>query len=143
MPTPPLPEHDLVQPMEEDDESLAANKSGEEGLLMRMDVPSLHAGAKRFVGMCKGVTEHVLDHCNAKYSAPEERETSAKYKQINVLPVLDGLDTFLDDGLDYDWAMAFLNTKHSVGTLLRADGTEVVLDDLDAIKELGVGPKST
>ena len=62
----PLPEHDLVQPMEDDDGPLAADESGEDGLLMRMEVPSLHAGAKRFVFMCKGVTERVLDHCNVK-----------------------------------------------------------------------------
>ena len=117
-------EHDLVQPMEDDDESLAADESGENVLLMRMDVPSLHAGAERFVVMCKGVTERVLDHCNAECRAPEKRylygESNAEYEDLNLLGP-DGLDS----------GMAFLSKYDGCGRLLRADGTEVSLDDLE------------
>ena len=128
----PLPEHDLVQPMEDGDEPLAADESGEDGLLMRMDVPTLHAGAKRFVVMCEGVTERVLDHCNAKCRAPEERslyqESNAEYVEINILSPRFGTD---------DRSMAFLNNEHDwCGNLLRADGTEVLFDDLEAIEKL-------
>ena len=120
----PLPEHDLVQPMEDDDEPLGAEETGEDGLLMRMDVPTLHAGAKRFVFMCKGVTERVLDHCNAECRAPEKRylygESNAEYEDLNLLGP-DGLDS----------GMAFLSKYDGCGRLLRADGTEVSLDDLE------------
>ena len=126
----PLPENDLVQPMEDDDEPLAADESGEDGLLMRMDVPSLHAGAKRFVFMCKGVTERVLDHCNAKCRAPDKRylypESNAEYEDVNIL------SPRTDDG------MAFLKRDWCdwCGVLLRADDSEVFFDDLEAIEEL-------
>ena len=110
-----LPQHDLVQPMEDDDEPPAADESGEEGLLMRMDVPSLHAGAKRFVVMCKGVTERVLNHCNAKCRAPDKR-----YEDVNIL------SPRTDDG------MAFLKRDWCdwCGVLLRADDSEVFFDDI-------------
>ena len=125
-------ENDLVQPMEDDDddEPPAADESGEEGLLMRMDVPSLHAGAKRFVVMCKGVTERVLNHCNAKCRAPDKRylypESNAEYEDVNIL------SPRTDDG------MAFLKRDWCdwCGVLLRADDSEVFLDDLEAIEEL-------
>tara|TARA_B100000795_G_scaffold265388_1_gene247146 strand:+ start:552 stop:1235 length:684 start_codon:yes stop_codon:yes gene_type:complete len=126
----PLPEHDLVQPMEDGDEPLGADESGEDGLLMRMDVPSLHAGAKRFVFMCKGVTERVLDHCNAKCRAPDKRylypESNAEYEDVNIL------SPRTDDG------MAFLKRDWCdwCGVLLRADDSEVFFDDLEAIEEL-------
>ena len=55
-------------PMEDDD---AADASG---LLMRMDVPSLHAGAERFVAMAKALVKRVLDHYR-----------NAAFEEINIL----------------------------------------------------------
>jgi len=116
MTAPSPPEHDPAQPMEDGDEPLAADASG---LLMRMDVPSLHAGAKRFVAMADALLKRVLNHFS-----------NGAFDEINILQ---------EDGDE----MAFLcNYDFSVSSLLRRDETapwgesEVFLCELDAVEKL-------
>jgi len=108
--------------MEDDD---AADASG---LLMRMDVPSLHAGAERFVAMAKALVKRVLDHYD-----------NAAFEEINILQPDDATSI----GETETWTeMAFLRDDFYYSYLLRHDETvpqgesEVFLCELDAVEEL-------
>ena len=104
-------------PIEDDD---AADASG---LLMRMDVPSLHAGAERFVAMAKALVKRVLDHYG-----------NAAFDEINILQP--------DATSIGETEMAFLRDDFYYSFLLRHDETvpqgesEVFLCELDAVEEL-------
>ena len=106
--------------MEDGDEPLASDASG---LLMQMDVPSLHAGAERFVAMAKALVKRVLDHYR-----------NAAFEEINILQP--------DATSIGETEMAFLRDDFYYSFLLRHDETvpqgesEVFLCELDAVEEL-------
>ena len=111
------PEHDPAQPMEDGDEPLASDASG---LLMQMDVPSLHAGAERFVAMAEALVKRVLDHYG-----------NDAFEEINILQEDGDEMAFLSD----DFYYSYLLRHEEIGGVPQGE-SEVFLCELDAVEEL-------
>ena len=111
------PEHDPAQPMGDGDEPLASDASG---LLMQMDVPSLHAGAERFVAMAEALVKRALDHYG-----------NAAFEEINILQEDGDEMAFLSD----DFYYSYLLRHEEIGGFPQGE-SEVFLCELDAVEEL-------